>query len=57
VSFLWALKDMHIVSRMADNASISKPIAGAIKELVKDGRKIKLSNPPDWTGGGGRPKH
>jgi 3-hydroxyisobutyrate dehydrogenase/2-hydroxy-3-oxopropionate reductase len=42
---------------MADKASISMPIAGAIKELVKDGRKIKLSNPPDWTGGGGRPKH
>jgi 3-hydroxyisobutyrate dehydrogenase-like beta-hydroxyacid dehydrogenase len=57
VSFLWALKDMQIVSRMADKASISMPIAGAIKELVKDGRKIKLSNPPDWTGGGGRPKH
>jgi 3-hydroxyisobutyrate dehydrogenase-like beta-hydroxyacid dehydrogenase len=57
VSFLWALKDMQIVSRMADKASLSMPIAGAIKELVKDGRKIKLSNPPDWTGGGGRPKH
>jgi len=57
VSFLWALKDMQIVSKMADKAGLAMPIAGAIKELVKDGRKIKLSNPPDWTGGGGRPKH
>lgn len=57
VSFLWALKDMQIVSRMADKAGMSMPIAGAIKELVKDGRRIKLSNPPDWTGKGGKPKH
>jgi 3-hydroxyisobutyrate dehydrogenase len=38
VSFLWALKDMQIV--------------GAIKELVKEGRRIKQTNPPDWTGKG-----
>jgi len=57
VSFLWALKDMQIVSRMADKAGLSMPVAGAIKELVKDGRRIKLSNPPDWTGHGGKPKH
>ena len=57
VSFLWALKDMQIVAKMADKAGLSMPIAGAIKELVKDGRRIKLSNPPDWTGKGGRPKH
>ena len=50
VSFLWALKDMQIVARMADKAGLSMPIAGAIKELVKDGRRIKQSNPPDWTG-------
>ena len=41
VSFLWALKDMQIVARMADQAGLSMPIAGAIKELVKDGRRIK----------------
>ena len=57
VSFLWALKDMQIVAKMADKAGLSMPIAGAIKELVKDGRRIKLSNPPDWTGKGGKPKH
>ena len=57
VSFLWALKDMQIVSRMADKAGLSMPIAGAIKELVKDGRRIKTTNPPDWTGKGGKPKH
>ena len=50
VSFLWALKDMQIVARMADTAGLSMPIAGAIKELVKEGRRIKKSNPPDWTG-------
>ena len=50
VSFLWALKDMQIVSRMADQASLAMPIAGAIKELVKEGRRIKQTNPPDWTG-------
>jgi 3-hydroxyisobutyrate dehydrogenase len=57
VSFLWALKDMQIVAKMADKAGLSMPIAGAIKELVKDGRRIKTTNPPDWTGRGGRPKH
>jgi 3-hydroxyisobutyrate dehydrogenase-like beta-hydroxyacid dehydrogenase len=52
VSFLWALKDMQIVARMADQAGLAMPIAGAIRELVKDGRRIKQTNPPDWTGRG-----
>lgn len=50
VSFLWALKDMQIVAKMADKAGLAMPVAGAIRELVKDGRRIKQSNPPDWTG-------
>jgi 3-hydroxyisobutyrate dehydrogenase-like beta-hydroxyacid dehydrogenase len=50
VSFLWALKDMQIVTKMADQASLCMPIAGAIKELVKDARRVKQTNPPDWTG-------
>jgi 3-hydroxyisobutyrate dehydrogenase-like beta-hydroxyacid dehydrogenase len=50
VSFTWALKDMQIVIKMADKAGLSLPIAGAIKELVKESRRIKHSNPPDWTG-------
>ena len=50
VSFLWALKDMQIVARMADKAGLAMPIAGAVKELVKDGRRIKQTSPPDWTG-------
>ncbi len=50
VSFTWALKDMQIVAKMADKAGLSLPIAGAIKELVKEGRRIKNTNPPDWTG-------
>ena len=50
VSFIWALKDMQIVMKMADQAGLSMPIAGSIKELVKDGLRIKRTNPPDWTG-------
>ena len=50
VTFTWALKDMQIVSKMADKAGLALPLAGAIKELVKEGRRIKNSNPPDWTG-------
>ena len=50
VSFTWALKDMQIVARMADAAGLSLPVTGAIKELVKEARRIKQSNPPLWTG-------
>lgn len=50
VSFIWALKDMQIVLKIADKAGLSLPVAGTIKELVKEGRRIKQSNPPDWTG-------
>jgi 3-hydroxyisobutyrate dehydrogenase len=50
VSFTWALKDMQIVAKMADKAGLSMPIAGAVKELVKEGKRIKNTNPPDWTG-------
>ena len=52
VSFTWALKDMQIVTDMTDKAGLSLPITGAIKELVKDARRIKASNPPNWTGKG-----
>ena len=50
ITFTWALKDMQIVSQMTDDSGLSLPIVGAIRELVKDGRRIKASNPPDWTG-------
>jgi 3-hydroxyisobutyrate dehydrogenase len=50
ITFTWALKDMQIVSQMTDDSGLSLPIVGAIRELVKDGRRIKSSNPPDWTG-------
>jgi len=50
VSFTWALKDMQIVARMADHAGLSLPVTGAIKELVKEARRIKGTNPPAWTG-------
>jgi len=49
VSFTWALKDMQIVSKMADKAGLSLPITGAVKELVKEAKRIKASNPPKWT--------
>jgi 3-hydroxyisobutyrate dehydrogenase/2-hydroxy-3-oxopropionate reductase len=52
ISFTWALKDMQVVAEMADKAGLSLPITGAIKELVKDARRIKASNPPNWTGKG-----
>ncbi|HVA14684.1 MAG TPA: NAD(P)-dependent oxidoreductase [Stellaceae bacterium] len=52
MSFAWALKDMQIVSRMTDRANLGMPLIGAVRELVKEGRKIKQTNPPDWTGAG-----
>jgi 3-hydroxyisobutyrate dehydrogenase/2-hydroxy-3-oxopropionate reductase len=50
ITFTWALKDMQIVARMTDQAGLALPITGAIKELVKDARRVKASNPPPWTG-------
>src|SRR5262245_19229601 len=50
ISFTWALKDMQIVADLTDKAGLSLPITGAIKELVKDARRIKATNPPKWTG-------
>ncbi len=48
-SFTWALKDMQIVSMMTDEAGLSLPLTGAVKELVKEARRIKATNPPGWT--------
>jgi 3-hydroxyisobutyrate dehydrogenase len=50
ISFTWALKDMQIVADMTDRAGLSLPITGAIKELVKDARRIKAATAPKWTG-------
>jgi 3-hydroxyisobutyrate dehydrogenase-like beta-hydroxyacid dehydrogenase len=52
ISFTWALKDMQVVTEMTDRAGLALPITGAIKELVKDARRIKATNPPNWTGKG-----
>src|SRR5215467_9024152 len=49
ISFTWALKDMQIVADLTDKAGLSLPITGAIKELVKDARRIKATNAPKWT--------
>lgn len=50
ITFTWALKDMQIVMDMADQFGLSMPLSGAIKETVKEARRIKATNPPDWTG-------
>jgi 3-hydroxyisobutyrate dehydrogenase len=50
ITFTWALKDMQIVSKMTDQSGLSLPLTGAVKELVKDARRIKAKNPPKWTG-------
>lgn len=49
-SFTWALKDMQIVAKMTDQAGLSLPLTGAAREMVKEARRIKASNPPAWTG-------
>jgi len=49
-TFTWALKDMQIVSKMTDKAGLALPITGAVKELVKEARRTKAANPPDWSG-------
>jgi 3-hydroxyisobutyrate dehydrogenase/2-hydroxy-3-oxopropionate reductase len=51
-TFTWALKDMQIVSKMTDQAGLSLPITGAVKELVKEARRVKANNPPGWSGKG-----
>ena len=48
-TFTWALKDMQIVSEMTDAAGLSLPLTGAVKEMVKEARRIKATNPPAWT--------
>jgi len=45
-----ALKDMQVVAEMTDKAGLSLPVTGAVKELVKEARRIKAANPPNWTG-------
>jgi 3-hydroxyisobutyrate dehydrogenase len=50
ITFTWALKDMQIVSQMTDEAGLSLPLTGAVKELVKEARRTKAKNPPKWTG-------
>ena len=50
ITFTWALKDMQVVAEMTDKAGLALPVTGAVKELVKEARRIKAANPPDWTG-------
>src|SRR5262249_38137604 len=52
MTFTWALKDMQIVADMTDKAGLSLPVIGAIKELVKDARRLKSSGKaPAWVRG------
>ena len=53
MTFTWALKDMQMMEKLMDGENKSFPLAGLIKELVKDGRTVKATNPPDWSGEGG----
>lgn len=55
ITFTWALKDMQIVSELCDEAGLSLPVAGAVRELVKEARRVKAADPPDWTGKGATP--
>jgi len=48
-SFTWALKDMQIVSKMSDAANLSLPVTGAVRELVKEARRVKATSAPKWT--------
>jgi 3-hydroxyisobutyrate dehydrogenase len=51
ITFTWALKDMQIVAQMTDKAGLALPITGAIKELVKEAKRLKSGGEaPDWTG-------
>jgi 3-hydroxyisobutyrate dehydrogenase len=50
ITFTWALKDMQVVAEMSDKTGLSLPMTGAVKELVKEARRIKAANPPNWTG-------
>jgi 3-hydroxyisobutyrate dehydrogenase-like beta-hydroxyacid dehydrogenase len=49
-TFTFALKDMQIVSQMADKAGLAMPLAGAVREMVKEAKRLKATNPPAWTG-------
>jgi 3-hydroxyisobutyrate dehydrogenase-like beta-hydroxyacid dehydrogenase len=50
-TFTFALKDMQIVSQMADKAGVSMPMSGAAREMVKEARRLKASpQAPNWTG-------
>ena len=52
MTFTWALKDMQMMEKLMDGANRSFPLAGLVKELVKDGRAIKANDPPNWSGQG-----
>jgi len=48
-SLTWALKDMQIVTKMTDQYNLSLPLTGAVKEMVKEARRVKATNPPGWS--------
>lgn len=50
MTFTWALKDMQVVEQMTDSAGLALPLAGTVRELVKDARRVKTNGGPDWTG-------
>jgi 3-hydroxyisobutyrate dehydrogenase-like beta-hydroxyacid dehydrogenase len=49
-TFTFAHKDMQIVSQMADRAGLAMPLAGAVREMAKDAKRLKASpEAPAWT--------
>ena len=52
ISFTWALKDMQVVAEMTDKAGLSVISVTTCMKLVKEARRIKATNPPNWTGKG-----
>jgi len=51
VTFTWALKDMQLVLDMCDRTGLSFPMAGLVKEQVKQAREAKRRGEAKWTGG------
>jgi 3-hydroxyisobutyrate dehydrogenase len=51
MTFTWAQKDMQIVQKLTDSANMGGPMIGLVREMVKEGRKLKAAGDvPDWTG-------
>ena len=48
MTYAWALKDVQMMEKMSEGENMTLPLAGMVEELVKDGRAVKATDPPDW---------